>query len=317
MSKVNEILISQNTQNTQNRRNLRYILLFISVTIIWGCGFLFIKDLVSANIPVLFLVSLRFMLGSVFLLFFRLLSPQKSKFDSYEFVHGFIMGIIIFAAFAFQTYGAIYTTPSKSGMLTGLYVIIVPIILAALRRKIIIKPFIDAFICLIGVGILFNVFGDSVTVNFGDILTILCAAAFSIQFIVLEKYSPQLNSMNYTIIQLFSVSIISLACSIIFEKDVYSDIKVGLPEIFKIAYVGFLATGYAYIIQTLIQSKLPSTTVSLLSCLESVFAVLFSLVFGYEVLSLYLIIGAIIMIVSMVSAVLLQEHRWNIAIRNK
>jgi drug/metabolite transporter (DMT)-like permease len=233
--------------------------------------------------------------------------PKKVKFKKKEVLNGAVVGAVTFAAFAFQTYGAYFTTPSKNGMLTGLYVVIVPIILSCLTKKIKWKPFADAFLCLIGVAVLFNFPNGDFLMNTGDLLTVLGAAAFAVQFVMLEKYAPQFNTLNYTIIQLAAVACLAFAGTVIFERAAYQSININLPMVMKVFYLAFLATGFAYIVQTAIQVKLPSTTVSLLACLESVFAVCFSVMFKYDNFTVNLAVGAVIMIVSMASAVALPQ----------
>ncbi|MDR1689515.1 MAG: DMT family transporter [Clostridiales bacterium] len=292
----------------RTKGSIKYILLLIAVTIIWGSAFLFVKDLVNdANMPVLLLTCVRFALGSLFLLSFRFFMPKKVKFKKKEVLNGAVVGAVTFAAFAFQTYGAYFTTPSKNGMLTGLYVVIVPIILSCLTKKIKWKPFADAFLCLIGVAVLFNFPNGDFLMNTGDLLTVLGAAAFAVQFVMLEKYAPQFNTLNYTIIQLAAVACLAFAGTVIFERAAYQSININLPMVMKVFYLAFLATGFAYIVQTAIQVKLPSTTVSLLACLESVFAVCFSVMFKYDNFTVNLAVGAVIMIVSMASAVALPQ----------
>jgi drug/metabolite transporter (DMT)-like permease len=289
--------------------SLKYILLLVLVTIIWGSAFLFVKDLVNANIPVLALTCARFTLGCLFLLSFRFFMPKKIKFRRGEILSGAVVGAVTFAAFALQTYGAYFTTPSKNGMLTGLYVVIVPLILSFLTKKVKWKPFADALICLIGVAVLFNFPSGGFSMNTGDLLTILGAASFAVQFVLLEKYAPRFNPLNYTITQLAAVACLAFAGSVIFENAAYQSISINLPMVMKVFYLAFLATGFAYIVQTTVQTKLPSTTVSLIACLESVFAVCFSVMFNYDSFTVNLAVGAVIMIVSMASAVALPRNK--------
>ncbi|MCL2672039.1 MAG: DMT family transporter [Clostridiales bacterium] len=279
----------------------KHILLFISVTVIWGGGFLITNDLVHAQVPVLFLTAVRFAIGSGFLALFRLFSPGKAAFSRAEWKQGFLLGLVIFAAFALQTYGALYTTPGKNGMLTGLHVIFVPLLLLH-RRKMRAKPFIDAGICLVGVMILSNIFGERLALNLGDILVIFCALVFAVQFLILEKHAPTLHTLHYVIAQLATVAAVAVVASLLFEMPAYARLRLDLAIILKLLFLGLLSTGYAYIVQTFVQTKLPATTVSLLSCLESVFAVIFSLLFGYEAFSLHLVVGALVIAAAMVSA---------------
>ena len=283
-------------------KNAKYILLFITVTIIWGGSFLFVNNLLHDNIPIFLLMTVRFTIGSVFLLVLRAVN-KTPPIKKAEVIHGSVMGLIIFVAFFLQTLGAYYTTPAKNGMLTGLYVVFVAILEIFIKRKIRMKPIADAFICVLGMMILFDIFKSSFKMNLGDLLTIFCALVFAAQFIVLEKYSPNLNSLNYAVMQLIFVSVISVGLSLVFESSRYSAIILTPAIILKIIFLGLFSTGYAYLVQTFVQTKLSAVTVSMVSCLESVFAVVFSIIFAYDKLSVSLIVGSLIILASMLSAV--------------
>jgi len=283
-------------------KNFKYVLWFISVTLIWGGSFLFVNDLLHDNIPIFLLMFARFTIGSIFLLVLRTFN-KAPPIKKPEVFHGSIMGLIIFVAFFLQTLGAYYTTPAKNGMLTGLYVVFVAILEIVIKRKIRLKPIADALVCVIGMMILFDIFKSSFKMNLGDLLTILCALVFAAQFIVLEKYSPNLNSINYAIIQLIFVSAVSLILSLIFESSGYAAITLTPAIVLKVIFLGLFSTGYAYLIQTIVQTKLFAVTVSMVSCLESVFAVVFSIIFAYDNLTLSLVVGSLIILASMLSAV--------------
>ena len=283
-------------------KSIRYVLLFVSVAIIWGSSFLLVKDLVGDDVPVFLFLSIRFLVG-FFALYILKRGRRESRISRREIRHGVFMGGIVFLAFILQTFGAVYTTAAKNGMLTGLYVIMVPLFLLALSRRWAWKPLLDAGICLVGMAVLFDIFGNLSAVNLGDILTILCAAAFSVQFIFLEKYSASLNTWNYTVVMLISVSMLAALASLVFEHQLYSDLVLSGKHLLVIVFLGIFSTAYAYWVQTFVQTKLSAVTVSLIACLESVFAVLFSLLFGFETASPHLLFGSLIILVSMVSSV--------------
>ena len=278
-----------------------YITGFISVTIIWGMSFLFVSDVVRQGIPIFLLLALRFMLGMIPLFIFRWVK-RIPKITKDEWLKGMLAGLAVFVAFIFQTYGALYTTSAKNGLLTGLYVIFVPLI--CFRSVKSTKPFCDAVVCILGMAFLFNVFSGMATVNIGDIFTILCAIAFAVQFILIEKHVPKLNPVNYTITQLVTVSIAAIIVSFMFEAKDYVNIVWTYSAVLKIVWLGVLSTGYAYIMQTLVQTKLSAATVSIIACLESVFAMSFSLLFGYESFSANLMIGFALIMIAMVSSVI-------------
>lgn len=279
-------------------KKIIYIFLLLLVCIIFGFSYIVMKDLLGLNFPTFLLIAIRFSIGVLLLLFIRKIA-NPSKINVNEIKYGFIIGIVIFFGFALQTIGLKYTTPANNGVLTGLYVIFVPLLIMIIVKKFYIKPIILSILCFIGVAVVSNVFAENFSINIGDLLTILCAFAFAIQYVLLEKYAPKLNPLNFTIFQLLSVAILSIAVSLITETAVYSEIQCG-NAILGLLFLGVFSSGIAYFIQTVAQTKISATIVSIVSSTESVFAIIFSIMFSYDFLSFNLIIGSLIIIASMI-----------------
>lgn len=248
------------------------------------------------------MLACRFAIGALFLYIAKKVKKEP-KITAKEKIQGTLLGIVVFIGFALQTYGAKYTTPGKNGMLTGIYVLFVPLIIMVLSKRFRVKPLLDALICLIGMAIFFELFKEALNINLGDVLTIACALAFAIQFIVLEKYAPRLNPWNYTFVQLIAVSGISILCSVFIEWDSYKQIDM-VVMIVGVLLLGVFSTGFAYLAQTIVQAKIKATTVSIIACSESIFAMIFALIFGYEMFSYFLVIGALVILISMISSTL-------------
>jgi drug/metabolite transporter (DMT)-like permease len=198
-------------------------------------------------------------------------------------------------------------------MLTGLYVIFIPVVVSVLNRRFKVKPFVDAIVCLAGMMIFFGVFGDGFSQNIGDILTIVCAAIYAAHFVLIERRARGLNVWNFAFVQLAAVAALSAAASLLFETRQYASLLFETRQyasfaldgetILSVAYLGALSSGYAAIIQIIVQTKVSAITVSMLSCLESVFALTFSILFYGEQVTYRLIIGSAVMIAAMVSSV--------------
>ena len=279
-----------------NKGSGRSICLLLLITLGFGFSFILIKELMNANYPVFLLLALRFLIGTFSLFAFRMIKPFPINKDDVKY--GVVVGMALFFGFLFQTTGAAFTTPAKNGLYTGLYVLFVPTITMIRQKKFTLKPVLLAVLCFAGVAIISNVFGD-ITFNIGDLLTTFCALSFAIQFILLEKYSPSLNPVNFTIVQLATVAIISSVISFLLERDSFSMIKAD-KYLLMIVFLGLFETGISFLIQTYVQSQITANVVALVSCMESVFAMGFSLVFGYDILSMTLILGSILIIASMV-----------------
>jgi len=285
----------------------KYISLIIFQCAIFGIDFVAVKYILEANYAPFFLLAVRFFVATLTLFgfysifsFFR--SGKICSFSKKELLYGFIAGLFLFLSFALQTYGAKYTTPAKNGVFTGLYVIFTPIIVMLFRKKFTWKPLLIAVVCFVGVMVVSNFFAEQLTINFGDILTILCAVAFALHFILLEKFltNSNLNFFNFTNVQLLVVAVFSFIISFIIEPTEFYTLRFDTTIIWLFLFLGVAGTAISYYIQTLVQSKLSANTVSVVSCSESVFAVIFGILFGYDLFSLSLVVGTLIIVTSMV-----------------
>ncbi len=139
------------------------------------------------------------------------------------------------------------------------------------------------------------------TINAGDILTIGCAFFFAVQFVVLERQAPRLDPWNYTIVQLVTVGVLGGIFSVLYEGDGFRTIS-SVKIVLQLLFLSILSTGFAFACQTYVQSKIKAVTVSILCCAESLFAVVFSIMAGYEKISISLVLGSMVLLASMVSA---------------
>ncbi|MGI6212970.1 MAG: DMT family transporter [Christensenellales bacterium] len=286
---------------------LTLVLLLIAVSAVWGMGFSIVKLMLDHGTPVFLLVAIRFIVGALSLLCARpiLKSPPISKNEVYS---GAVISCVLLTAFVLQSYAAKYTTPSKNGMLTGVYVIFTALLSIALFRKKAVKPLADASVCIVGMFIFFEIFSENMNMNAGDLLSLGAALFFAIHFILLEKESHKYDSTNFTFVQLAGVGIMGLILSVITERQLYVNIE--MPYfILGALFLGVFSTGFAYLMQTFTQAHIKATTVSTILCSESVFAVIFSLMLGYEQFNKWIAIGGAIIFLSILSSVFIQPGK--------
>ena len=275
---------------------------------IFGFSFIAIKKILDLDCPPFLFMSIRFLIGAVSLYAFRaIISTGKReilnipKFYKKEIIYGIVAGGVLFLAFTLQTYGAKYTNPARNGLFTGLFVVFVPIIEMFLKKNFPIKSILLSLLCFCGVVVVSNISFVDLSLNFGDMLAIFCGFVFAIHFILLEKFAPDLDIdlVNFTAIQLFAVALFSGIISLLYDNDVYCQVQ--WSQIFLwLIFMGTMSTSLTYYIQTIVQSKITANTVSAISCMESVFAISFSLLLGYEIFTWRLLTGALIIISSMV-----------------
>lgn len=283
------------------------VLLLGATSIIWGMGFSIVKLMLDHGTPVFLLVSLRFILGALSLLGARgvLRSPAITKGEVYS---GSVISWVVLVAFILQSYAAKHTTPAKNGMLTGVYVIFTALFSIILFKRSAIKPLIDAIVCIIGMFLFFEVFSENMNLNKGDILALGAAFLFAIHFILLERESHKHDATNFTFVQLAGVGILSLILSLITEMPQYAGIELKYLILGSL-FLGIFSTGFAYLMQTAAQARIKATTVSTILCSEAVFAVIFSLMLGYEKFNKWLAIGAGIIFLSIFSSVFIQPSK--------
>ncbi len=276
----------------------RYLFLFLLTTVIWGFGFLVVKNLTNRETPVYFILTGRFALGFATLCLCRKLA-KSPKLSATEALRGAICGTALFCAFAAQTWGTTMTTPAKNGMLTGTYVLFVPIFLTALERKIRLRPFVDAAICAVGLFIFFEVYRDTTSFNTGALFSLISGVFFAIHFIATERLASRFDPLNSAAAQLATVAVWATLFSTLFERDKIDFAAIATSRTAaEFLYLGVISTGFAYWSQVLAQSKLEATVVSVVACLESIFAVVFSIIFGYETISVGIVVGTAIALVA-------------------
>ncbi len=278
----------------------RYLFLFLLTTVIWGFGFLVVKNLTNRETPVYFILTGRFVLGLATLTVFRKLA-KSPKLSAKEALRGAICGTALFCAFATQTWGTTLTTPAKNGMLTGTYVLFVPLFLTALERKIRWRPFVDAAICAVGLFVFFEVYRDTTSFNLGALFSLVSGVFFAIHFLATERLTSRFEPLNSASAQLATVAVWSILFSAAFERDKIDFASIATSRsVAEFLYLGVISTGFAYWSQVLAQSKLEATVISVVACLESIFAVVFSILFGYETISAGIVVGTLIVLVATV-----------------
>lgn len=279
-------------------------LILILAAIIWGAAFV-AQDIGLEYLGPYWLNALRMLLGGIILLPIYKILDKKKNFESKEekknydqkgILAGVICGLFLFLASTFQNFGIIGSGAGKSGFITSLYIILVPIISLFLHKKIGFNVWISSIVAI--VGMYFLCFNNQIEgFRISDLYLILCAVFFSFQIIFVEKYSPCVNVIKLSCIQTLVVGILSLIMALIFEPINFDSMyKAILP----ILYLGIFSSCIAYTFQIIGQKNTNATVASLLMSLESVFSLLFGLIILNERFSIFEIIGCILIFVAVV-----------------
>jgi drug/metabolite transporter (DMT)-like permease len=285
-------------------RSLKADLAIFSITVIWGSSFIIMKNITDV-ISVYAYLTLRFSVAAVILsiLFFKSLKTTTKK----SAMHGSVIGLLLFLGMALQVSGLKDTSASSSAFITGLNVILVPIISAFLLRK---KPPFQAIVgvCLASIGLFLLTGGLSQAWNKGDTLTLLCAVCFAFQIIFIDKFNASSDSRQLAVIQMISAAIFYGIVWLLFEP---SKVVFSWPVIWTVLYTGALGTAFAFGVQTLAQQYTSPTRTALIITCEPAFGALFALLVPgtngkTETLTMNMVFGCLLIFIGMISA----EIRW-------
>ncbi len=225
----------------------------------------------------------------------------KTFFSKKLVLVGAICGFLLFVASVFQQIGIISSGVGKSGFLTSLYILIVPLLSVFLKKRVPVSVWISIFIALIGMYFL-CVFETS-AITSGDFMLILCAFCFGVHIMVVNHFVNSLDGVRLSLMQFFFCALFSTVTALAFEKI---DFELMKSAAVSILYAGVLSSGVAYTLQIVAQKNLSPTVASLLMSLESVFAVLAGAVFG-ERLTSNEISGCVLVFVAIILAQLPAE----------
>lgn len=273
-------------------KKLKGSISILLATIIWGSTFVAQSVGVETVGPFTFL-AVRCILAVVFLLAVLFLCNGKNTktilLDPLLWKAGGICGVALFVATALQQVGLIYTTASKGGFITAMYILLVPIFGLFWKKKPSKMVWVSVLIAAVG---LYLISGAGFTaINIGDILMLLCAVAFAIQILIMDCIPDRLNSIALNMVQSLVCAGISAIVALCFEQwDLNSILSCWLP----ISYAGVLSMGVAYTLQIVGQKSLDATPASLLMSFESVFAAISAWLILHESFSLTEGIGCIL-----------------------
>ena len=272
-------------------------LLLLSVTVFWGSTFIIVKKSIEI-MPTFAFLSIRFWMASLILavIFF----PKLKKLNKQILRDGGLLGLMLFLSYAFQTVSLEYSKASVVGFLTGLNVVIVPILSAVVIKKMPrIYSQIGVFFALIGVALMS--LNENFSISAGDSLAIICAFFISVHILMTDKFSRKYDTCLLTTIQITVLAILSTITSLIREPYLIPS-TFDSYLIFSFVITSIFATVYAFIIQTTMQQYTTPTKTALIFTMEPVMAGLFGYLLGKEVLPLRGYIGSVIIFMGILIA---------------
>lgn len=255
-----------------NSKRLRANILLLLTAAIWG--FAFVAQRVSSQYVGAFTFNgIRFFLGSLSLIPLIIYFDNRKKNENTievsikkTTVSGVLVGVILYAGSTFQQIGLIYTTAGKSSFITGLYMLVVPIIGMFLGHKMGKNSWIGVGLAVVGLYLLS--INENFSIGYGDLLEVICAVFFAVHILTIDYFSNKVDSLKLSCVQFATCSFLSITSALIFEQISISSISYALVSIL---YGGLLSVGVAYTLQVVAQKNAKPSHAAIILSMESVF----------------------------------------------
>ena len=269
-----------------------WALLFVAA--MWGISFVWMKDILDQQDVYSFLVS-RFLVASLVMM---LLNPRViSRLNREILIKGSIIGATLALGYIFQTLGLDRTTPAITGFITGLYVVLTPLIAAfLLKDRLTRQAWFYIVLATIGLAVL-SVSGWSI--GTGEIFVLISAFLFAAHILLLSRWSKDFDAYTLTFVQLATCALVSGIPAAGNGFTPPPDFQVWSVVVFTAVF----ATFFAFVIQTWAQARISATKVAVILTMEVVFAALFSVLLGAEPLTLRIMVGGSMVLVAMIMIV--------------
>ena len=290
--------------------NIKGNIYLVLAALIWGVSFV-AQDRAAMHLETFTINSIRSIIGTLTLLPLILIRAKKSGVPVFEkakkarvdlIVSGVLCGCLLAVATNLQQFGiSLYPSSAaaagRSGFITALYVILVPLCGLFMHKKIGITVWSSVVFATVGMFLLCFSSGVS-EIYIGDIVILICAFAFCFQILCVDKYAERVDGVKLSALQFFVCGIISLILMLIFDTPTLKGIyAAALP----VLYIGVMSCGVAYTLQIIGQQHSQNPTVaSILMSLESVFAALGGVVLSGERFTSRELIGCIIMFAAII-----------------
>ena len=277
-------------------------------TLIWGGTFALIKNAFTDVSPLLFL-GLRF--GLATLIFLPFVYTQLRTTNKKTLIAGAILGVFYFSGFATQSVGLNLTTATKSGFITGTFVIFIPILQLIIEKR---KPkwfnLVSVFLVLIGL-VMLSSKGDNAIdffkqlgsdFNFGDILTLICAILFAFQVVYVDVFTKKYDFLPMVFVQLLITGLGGFIFSFIFSISALEEVRfnINMNVVSAILYTSIFASIIATVIQLKYQKIVSPTKAGIIFSIEPIFAAVFAYFLLSEKISNFGFVGCVVIFIGLI-----------------
>ena len=246
---------------------MKPLLVLIAVTAVWGVTFVQVKDAVALY-PLFAFLALRFAIASL-----TLAPPGVRRLRSLGrggWVAAAYAGALLGAGYALQTAGLERTSVSSTGFITGMYVVLTPLLgLVLFRARVGASAWIGVALATIGLGLLAGIHGGSVL---GDLLVLAGSAVYSLQIVLMERYAPRYDAIAFTLVEMLTSFAGLLAIALALGQ---LHVPHGWTVWGALIVTGVFASALAFLAQTWAQRRATATQTALAFSLEPVWAAVF------------------------------------------
>jgi len=283
--------------------NLKSNILLIITAMIWGFAFVAQRSGMDHLGPFTF-NALRFTLGGISLIPLLLIN-KKGNLNNENILHflsngillkgGLIAGTILFFGASFQQGGMVYTDAGKAGFITGIYIILVPILGIMFKQKTSTAIWLGTVIAL--AGLYFLSVQENYSIGLGDLLVLASAFFWGLHVLVISRFSPKTDPIQLAFIQFMLCAFLSSIFSLAIETTSIQDI---IDASVSVLYAGVVSVGIAYTLQVVAQRNAHPSRAAIIMSLESVFAVIGGWIILDESIPLRGLFGCALMLAGMI-----------------
>jgi drug/metabolite transporter (DMT)-like permease len=243
------------------------LLALVIVTAVWGVTFVQVKDAVALY-PLFAFLAVRFWIATLTLAAPGL--PRVRSLGRPGFVGGAFLGLLLAAGYTLQTAGLERTTVSSTGFITGMYVVLTPLIaLVLVRSRIGWSVWGGVALSTIGLAMLSGIHAGSVT---GDLLVLAAAAVYSLQIVLMERYAPRYDAVAFTFVEMLAAGV---ALGVVAAALGDLHLPHGWTVWGALLVTGVFASALAFLVQTWAQRRTSATRTALAFTMEPVWTAFF------------------------------------------
>jgi len=243
------------------------LLALIAVTAVWGVTFVQVKDAVAIY-PLFAFLAVRFAIATA-----TLAVPGARRVRGLGrtgLAAGAFLGLLLAAGYALQTAGLERTTVSSTGFITGMYVVLTPLIaLLVFRSSIGLGVWAAVVLSTVGLALLSGIHSGS---TLGDLLVLAGAAVYSLQIVLMERFAPRYDAVAFTLVEM-AAAFVGLAAVALALGDL--SVPRGWTVWGALLVTGIFASALAFLVQTWAQRRTSATRTALAFTMEPVWAALF------------------------------------------